>query len=151
VSEALRQGTVLAWNLAFSAAAVLAGWWLVSLPFATGVFVGSALEVANFRALWTTAERTFGAGAGAAVGGFALRFVLLGVAIALAIGAGIHAAGLLVGLSLMVPAIAIAALRARPPIEPDLPALPPDHPDWDRYNVWLARERRSDEDDEDPS
>ncbi len=150
MSEALRQGTVLAWNLAFSAGAVALGWLLVSPRFATGVAIGSALEVANFRALWIGSERAFLAGAGAAVGAFAFRFVLLGVAIVVALGAGIHPAGLLLGLSMMVPAVVIAAWRARPPLQPDLPSLPPDHPEWDAFSPWLARERSASEDDEDP-
>ena len=62
---------------------------------------------------------------------------------------GANAAGLLVGLSLVIPAVIIEALRSRPEISENLPAPDPDDPSWDRWNAWLAREKvENDENDE---
>lgn len=144
------------YNLAFSASAVAASLALASPRFAGGVALGALLETVNVRALWRSSERIFdaAAGAGPAVTGFGLRFVLLAGAIGVALFAGVHPIGLLVGLSLMVPAAVLAAWRARPepgPLPEPLPVPPPDDPSWDEWIPWLARERRRDpeEDDED--
>ena len=58
-----------------------------------------------------------------------------------------HAIALLLGLSLIIPALLIAAWRNRPPILADAPALDADDPSWERWNPWLARE----EEERDPS
>jgi hypothetical protein len=144
VSATLTQGAVLGWNLAFSAGACALSFALVSPRFALGLAVGALLEAANFRSLWRSCERIFlsGApGAGPAVATFGLRFALLGAVIFLVLRAGVNAAGLLVGLSLVIPAAVLAAWRARPPILADAPALAQGDGEWDRWNPWLARER----------
>jgi hypothetical protein len=41
----------------------------------------------------------------------------------------------------MVPAVVLAAWRARPAPGPAGDAPPPDDPSWDAWNPWLARER----------
>jgi hypothetical protein len=130
--------------LALSAGAAAASWALVSPRFAGSLALGAALEALNFRALFGYWQR-------ALLGGerfgwtrftsFGLRFVVLGAALWLALALGAHPAGLLVGLSLVIPGVVIAAWRARPPPDPDAPALPPDDPGWDAWNPWLARER----------
>ena len=83
--------------------------------------------------------------AGSWSAGFAFRFALLGAGVGLAIWAGSHPVGLLLGLSLIVPAAVAAAWRARPPVLSGLPALPPEDPSWDRWDPWLAREREEEE------
>ena len=141
---ALRQGTVLRWNLAFSAGACALSAAAVSPRFAAALALGALLEAANFRALWGSSVRVLGVGhaaGGVAVAALGVRLVLLAAVIALALRAGIDAAGLLVGLSLIVPAVLLAAWRARPPLLADAPALAPDDPAWDLWNPWLGRER----------
>lgn len=149
----LRQGTVVGWNLAFSAGACAVSAATVSPHFAASIAVGAVLELANFRALWASCERTLLAGrsaGGLAAGALGLRLALLAVAVAFALRSGIDAVGLLIGLSGMVPAVLIAGWLAGPPIVPDAPALAPDDPAWDLWDPWLARERapRREDDDE---
>jgi hypothetical protein len=144
VAAALTQGSVMGWNLAFSAGACALSFAAVSPRFAAGLALGAALEAANFRSLWRSCERVFfggASGAGPAVALFGLRFVLLGAVIYFAIRAGVHPVGLVVGLSLIVPASVLAAWRARPPIDPSAPALAPDDPEWEQWDAWRARER----------
>jgi hypothetical protein len=147
----LTQGQVMGWNLAFSAGACAVSFAAVSPRFAAGLALGALLEAANFRSLFRSCERIFfggGPGAGAAIATFGLRFVLLGAVIFVALRAGVHPAGLLVGLSLIVPASVLAAWRARPPLDPAAPALAGDDPAWERWNPWLARERDEAEEEE---
>jgi hypothetical protein len=68
---------------------------------------------------------------------------VIGIGAALYFGA--HPVGLLIGLSLIVPAAIIEAWRARPAVNPEAPQLAPDDPDWERWNPWLAREREESE------
>ena len=49
--------------------------------------------------------------------------------------------GLLVGLSIVVPAVLIEAWRSRPAVDPSAPSLREDDPAWDQWDPWLARER----------
>jgi hypothetical protein len=147
----LTQGAVMSWNLAFSAGAGALAFALVSPRFAAGLAVGALLEIANFRSMWRSCERIFLSGpngAGPAVATFGLRFILLGGVIFLALRGGIDAGGLLVGLSLVVPAALLAAWRARPPVLAEVPALAPESEEWDRWNPWLARESDPAEEDE---
>lgn len=149
----MRQNAVLGWNLAFSAGACAASWAAVSPRFAASLALGAALEVMNFRALFRFSERALlrGAGAGASVGGFGLRFVLLAGALWVALAAGAHPVGLLVGLSLIIPAVLIAAWRARPQVVPGLTGPASDDPSWDEWDPWLAREREARDDEEEAS
>jgi hypothetical protein len=143
----------LRWNLAFSAGATAAGFALVSPRFAASLALGALLETVNFRALWRASERILlggGPGGGAAVGAFGVRFVLLALVLWVALGAGAHPVGLVVGLSLVVPAVVLAAWRARPLPGPAAAAPPPDDPSWDEWNPWLARERAPAEEDDRP-
>ena len=131
-------------NLWFSAGAVAASYALLSPGFALSLAAGAALEAVNFRALRRSGEmlltgevpaRRFGAA------GFASRFVLLGIAIGVAIYSGAHPVGLVIGLSLIVPAAIIEAWRMRPRVDENAPALAPDDESWDLWNPWLAQER----------
>ena len=77
-----------------------------------------------------------------------LRFVLLGAGVGLALYVGAHPVGLVIGLSLIVPATLIAAWMARPEPAPATPAPPPDDPSWDDWNPWLARVREPDDEED---
>ena len=68
-------------------------------------------------------------------------FLLLGFSVWAALALGAHPVGLLLGLSLVVPGVVLAAWRARPAPSPDAPALAADDPSWEAWNPWLARER----------
>lgn len=132
------------WNLGISAGAIAASLALAPPPFTAGLAVGAVLEALNFRVLRRATRRLFGgeiAGGRAWTGGFALRFLFLGVAMAVAIDAGAHPVGLALGLSTIVPAVVVYAWRNPPAGDPASPAPPPDDPSWDEWNPWLARER----------
>jgi hypothetical protein len=131
------------WSLAISAGAVVTSFALVSPGFAVGVGVGAALEAFNFRGLLHSSQLLFAGmlpNQRAWTAGFALRFGVLAVGIGAALYFGANAAGLLVGLSLIMPAVVIEALRNRPPVVTDVPALSPDDSSWELWNPWLARE-----------
>ncbi len=150
MNRRLERSDVTRWNLAFSAGACAASWWLVSPLFAASLALGAGLEIMNFRALWRSSERVLlgkGPASAAAMGAFGLRFVLLGAALWVALDAGAHPVGLVVGLSLMVPAVVLAAWQHRP-LPQSAPALAPDDPSWDEWNPWLARERTPGADEE---
>lgn len=139
-------------NLAFSAGAVALSLALATPVFAASLAAGAAIEAANFRGLRRSAELVFsGPRAAPRSGaiGFGARFILLAVAIGTAIFAGAHPVGLVIGLSLILPAAVIEAWRNRPPVDEQAPALPPDDEEWERWNPWLAREREAPETDED--
>jgi hypothetical protein len=130
--------------LALSAGAAAASWALVSPRFAGSLALGAALEALNFRALFGYWQRALLGSerlGWTRFASFGLRFVGLGAALWLALELGAHPAGLLVGLSLVIPGVVIAAWRVRPAPDPDAPGLAPDDPGWDAWNPWLARER----------
>lgn len=142
------------WNIAISAGAVATSLAVATPLFATSLAVGAALEAANFRALRRSTQFMFwgvmpGQRAWAAV--FSLRFVLLAIGIIAALYLGADAVGLLVGLSIIMPATVIETWRSRPPIDPNAPRLDDDDPSWDRWNPWLARESAPSEEHEEES
>jgi hypothetical protein len=151
----MERSHVMRWNLAFSASACAASWALVSPRFAASLAVGAMLEMLNFRAMWGHAEFALldrGSATLGAMGAFGLRFVLLGVALYVALGVGAHPVGLVLGLSLMVPAVILSAWQNRPlPSSAASDSLAPDDPAWDDWNPWLARERDALEDEEEES
>ena len=135
-------------NLTMCAGALAVSWVWASPGFAWSLAVGAALEAANFRGLRRSSEALFaGRLPGAWSAGFAVRFLGLAVGIGAALWAGAHPVGLLLGLSMIVPASLVGTWRNRPPVLDDLPSIPPEDSSWDRWNPWLARERDSDEDD----
>lgn len=137
-------------NLTLSAGALAASLLLASPAFAIGLAVGAALEALNFRGLRRSAQFLFWGeirGGGPWLGVYGLRFSLLVIGIGSALWFGADPAGLLVGLSLVMPAAVIEAWRARPAVDPDAPALASDDEAWERWNPWLARERDPVEDD----
>ena len=128
-------------NLTLSAGAVAASLAFSSPLFAGSLAAGAALEALNFRTLHGAARRFFAGelgGPGLWLGVFALRLGLLGAAIAFALTAGLEPIPLVIGLSLVMPAVVIDAWRNRPAItpQPDYPVPPPDDPAWDRFSVW---------------
>ena len=132
-------------NLALSAGAAAAGYALVSPVFALSVAAGAAVETLSYAHLLRSTRAMFEGRGGS---GFGLRFLALAVFLATAIWAGAHPIGLLVGVSLMIPVVVVQAWRHRPPIDPDAPALAADDPEWDRWNPWLAGERKPREDED---
>jgi len=144
VIDSIRETRVLAWHFAFTAAAGLAAFALATPKFALSLLLGAALQTLNFRGLFALSRNAFEQQARAA-SGFALRLPLFGLLLFLAIRAGVDAAGLLCGISTLIPAVVIAAWHARPRPEPasTLPALAPDDPSWDEWSPWLARERET--------
>ena len=142
---------MLGYSLAFSAGAAAASWALVSPRFADNLALSTALEAVNFRALfgfWRSA--LLGAERRAFAASFGLRFLALGGAIWLALAVGAHPLGLLLGLSLVVPGVLLAAWRARPAPDPAAPALAADDPSWEAWDPWLARERELEPDEDAP-
>ncbi len=132
-------------NITLSAGAVAASWLLATPAFAVSLAIGAALEAVNFRGLYRSSQLVFGgqlAGRRGRSAGLGLRMALLAVGIAVAIQVGAHPVGLVIGLSLIIPAAIIEAWRSRPAVDPDAPSLPPDDEAWERWNPWLARERR---------
>lgn len=147
---ALDRTEQLNWTIAGGALATSAAF--APAPFTASLALGVALEAVNYRALRRSTEVFFGkhGEAGRAWGaGFGLRFVFLAVAMTVAVGAGAHPVGLLIGLSTILPAAVVAALRQKPVTSgPALAGPPPDDPSWDAWNPWTASERRRDEEDD---
>lgn len=135
-------------NLALAAGAVAAALALASPAFAGGVAAGAVLEAANFRGLFRSGRAFFAGRLHNWTASWMLRFGLLAGGMALALHFGAHPVGLVLGLSLVLPAAIIEAWRTRPAPCPDAPALAPDDPSWDRWNPWLARERSDDWEDD---
>lgn len=139
-------------NLAISAGAIATSAALAPSRFAVSVALGTAMQLANYRALRRSTEALFQGiltGAGPWTAGFGLRFGFLMIAITVALWAGAHPVGLVIGLSALVPAAVIGAwLTPPPPVDPTT-LVPPDDQSWDDWNPWLAREREpADEEDE---
>ena len=138
-------------NLAISASAVAASLVLATPLFALSLAAGALLEAVNFRGLRRQAQLLFWGeirSGGMWTGVFGLRFGILVIGIAAALYFGADPAGLLIGLSLIMPAAVIEAWRTRPPLDPHAPGLEPDDPAWDDWNPWLAREHAGAEEEE---
>jgi hypothetical protein len=144
VTRTIQERAVLGYSLVFSAGAAAASWAFVSPRFAGSLALGAALEAENFRVLfryWRSALLGSEQAGWARFAGFGLRFVALGGVVWAALAFGAHPVGLLLGLSVVVPGVLIAAWRARPAPSDDAPALDADDPSWDAWNPWLAHER----------
>jgi hypothetical protein len=137
-------------NLALGAGAVAATYFLTSPAFALSLGAGALLEAVNFRGLLRSGQFLFWGqiqGSRGWTGVFALRFSLLVLGIGCALALGAHPVGLVVGLSLIMPAAVFEAWRARPPLDPNAPSLAPDDPAWELWDAWRAREREPREED----
>ena len=131
-------------NLTLTAGAVATSFVLASPLFALSLAAGAALEAFNFRGLRNQAQFLFWGqirSGGRWTGLYALRFSVLVVGIGASLYFGADPIGLVIGLSLIMPAAVIEAWRSRPAVDPNAPALAEDDPSWDRWNPWLARER----------
>jgi len=151
VTEQFDINRVQGLNLGLSAGAAVISWLFLSPLFAVSLAAGAAMEAANFHSLRRTCQVIFQSGvsgSGPAVSAFGLRFALLAAAVGLALYVGAHPVGLVIGLSLIVPAAVIAAWMARPEPAPATPAPPPDDPSWDDWNPWLARVREPDDEED---
>jgi hypothetical protein len=132
-------------NMGISAGAIAASFALASPHFAASLAFGAALEALNFRFLHGTARAMFEGivdGQRGWLAIFGLRFGLLAAGIIAAMVSGADPLGLVLGLSLVMPAVVIAAIWTRPPVidyPPEAP-LPPDDPSWDNYSIWRAAE-----------
>jgi hypothetical protein len=152
LSKALRLDPMERLNLTLSAGAVAVGFAAVSPAFAGSCALGAALEAVNFRALRASAARLL---AGELQGGgiwtalLGMRLTMLFVSMGVALAAGAHPIGLLVGVSMIVPAALIGAWIARPPVDPSAPALAPDDPDWESWSVWRGGPAPADPDEVD--
>ena len=104
-------------NLTFTAGAVSASFVFATPGFALSLALGGLLEAVSFRGLRHSALALFAGDAAPrrfGMTGFSSRFVLIAVAIGAALYAGAHPIGLLVGLSLIVPAALVGTWRERP-------------------------------------
>jgi hypothetical protein len=141
-------------NLVISAGAVATCYAVATPSFTAGLALGAAMEAMNFHALRRSAQFLFwgvvpNQRAWSAV--FAMRFGMLAIGIGAALYFDMNAAGLLVGLSLVMPAAIIEAWRTRPMIVEDAEVLDPDDPAWNDWNPWLARESERPEDSDEES
>lgn len=137
------------WNLGLSASAVAASFALETSHFATSLAAGVFLEAINLRALRRSASRLFaGRMTRSWTGVSALRFVVLGTGIYLTIRAGAHPIALLIGLSIVQPALLIDAWRSRPPIlDPaTLPVISDENECRDDDDFFAAAEERAADD-----
>lgn len=132
-------------NMGISAGAVAASFAIATPHFASSLALGAALEALNFRFLHSSAEFVFAGvvrASGPWVGVLALRLTLLCAGIGAAMWAGAHPLGLVLGLSLTMPATVITALWNRPEVieQPLATVPPPDDPSWDQYSIWRPSE-----------
>lgn len=138
-------------NVGLSAGAVAASFAVASPLFAASLAFGAALETMNFRFMHRTADAVF-AGVVPSGGGWVavlvLRLTLMFAGIIAAILSGADPIGLVIGLSLVMPATVAAAIWHRPAVidQESLPAPDPEDPVWDDFSVWRpgrpARPRR---------
>jgi len=139
-------------NLTLSTGGLAASLALASPAFAGAYALGAALEAVNFRALRACATRLLsgqlGSGGALWTALLGMRLGMLFVSMGIALFAGAHPLGLLLGVSTIVPAALAGAWLMRPAIDPNAPALEPDDPSWDRWSVWRADETLPNEEDE---
>jgi hypothetical protein len=137
-------------NLTFSTGGLAAALAMSSPGFAGSYALGAALEVVNFRALRACTTRVL---SGELDGRLwtallGMRLTVLFVSMGIALTAGAHPIGLLLGVSTIVPSCLLGAWLMRPPIDASAPALDADDPSWDRWSVWRAGEVEPNEEDE---
>jgi len=128
-------------NLTLSAGGIAASALLVGPAFTAAYALGAALEAVNFRALCACTTRLLSGqldGSRSWVALLGMRLTMLFAAMGVALVAGAHPLGLLLGVSTVVPAVLIGAWWLGPAIDPNAPSLPPDDPAWDHWSVWRA-------------
>ncbi|MEB2345263.1 MAG: hypothetical protein OZ948_11030 [Deltaproteobacteria bacterium] len=122
--------------------------------FTAAYALGAGLEVVNFRALCACTTRLLSGQLGGSrpwVALLGMRLAMLFAAMGVALVAGAHPLGLLLGVSTVVPALLVGAWWLGPPLDPDAPALPPDDPAWEHWSVWRADVLPPPADEEDPA
>ena len=135
-------------HLALSAGSVAAAAAFATPAFTAALAVGAAIEALNFRGLVISSRAFFDGmvqGSGGWAGLAALRLGVLATLIVLALRLGADPIGLVVGLSLILPASVAGAFRSRKqlPTDPSPPTtLDPDDDAWERWDPWFAWERR---------
>jgi len=127
--------------MGISAGAVAASFAVASPHFAGSLAIGAVLESLNFRFLHRTGDALFSGvvqGGGPWVAVLALRLSLVFAGIIVAMLGGADPIGLVIGLSLAMPATVAAAVWNRPAVVPQVPepAVDSDDPIWDEYSVW---------------
>lgn len=138
-------------NFGISAGAIAVSAAFAPPAFTSSLVLGVALEAVNFRTLRLATARLLSGelqGGRAWTAVFAIRFTMLLGAMGLALAAGAHPVGLLIGVSTIVPAALLGAWWMRPPLDPTAPALAPDDPSWDTWSVWRGGEIPPAEEDE---
>jgi hypothetical protein len=128
-------------NMGIGAGAIAASFALATPHFAGSLAIGAALEAVNFRFLHRTAEALFSGvvnGGGPWVVVLVLRLGIVFGGIIAAMMTGADPVGLVIGLSIAMPASVAAAVLHRPAIEAQspAPALDPEDPSWDNFSVW---------------
>lgn len=137
-------------NLTLSAGGLAASALFAGPAFTAAYALGAALEAVNFRALCACTTRLL---TGQLEGGrvwvalLGLRLTMMFGAMGVALAAGAHPLGLLLGVSTVVPAVLFGAWWLAPPVDPAAPALPADDPAWDHWSVWRGDVVTPDEDD----
>ncbi len=137
-------------NLTICAGALATSLALAPASFTVSLGIGALLEAVSFRALRRATQQLFSSQIGGSKAWsalFSLRFLFLGAAMFVALKDGAHPIGLVLGLSTMVPAVVIVAIRTPVPQAPerDDPVPAPDDPSWDEWNPWLAHGRDPEE------
>jgi hypothetical protein len=140
-------------NFGLSAGAVAASFALASPLFAGSLAFGAALESMNFRFMHRTADAVFTGVVPSGGGWVAILVLRLGLMFAGIVAAMLNGAdpfGLVIGLSLVMPATVAAAMWHRPAMvyQEPLPALDPEDPIWDDYSVWRPGRINSTRDEE---
>jgi len=128
-------------NLTLSAGGLAASALFAGPAFTAAYALGAALEAVNFRALCACASRVLSGqldGSRFWIALLGLRLAMLFGAMGVALVAGAHPLGLLLGVSTVVPAVLVGAWWLAPPVDPSAPALPADDPAWDHWSVWRA-------------
>lgn len=128
-------------HLTLSVGGIAASALLAGPAFTVAYALGAALEAVNFRALCACASRILSGpsdGSRTWLALLGMRLTMLFAAMGVALVAGAHPLGLLLGVSTVVPAVLVGAWWLGPPIDPNAPALPPDDPAWDHWSIWRA-------------
>lgn len=128
-------------NVALSAGTVATAAVVASPLFALSVAVGAVLESLSFRGLSIASRAFFGGVVRGQVAWLlllAMRLGLVGTLLFFALRLGADPIGLLIGLSVILPASVVGALRMRPPVDPNARPLEPEE-DADSDWGWDAR------------
>lgn len=141
------------WYLALVAGAVSVAWFASSPGVAISLLCGAGIGALNFFLIYRNCQAIFlGAAGGERNGtvvaalGFCLRFGMLLLVVAVSIYIGAHPVGLVIGLSLIVPAILIQTWISRPAVDRAATLAPLDDGCREIWNASLVREEITEED-----